>query len=286
MTDKPIPKRPDGQYDKDEVYRRFMASPHIDWTRFAEDQGWDSHRTRPEFPVRTWQEEKKRRITEAQGDIILGLLHERKFTWTREILDTLSRYPKVIDTGLTIAEAKISQLGELYNEYVVWKKAGHHMVKMNNGRTKRVLHPFERVSGLEIASVARALREMTDAKLKALMLDKWAGTKLDLPQAELDPPIAEGGLPESRLTIEGKSSFTFDDVQKWFDEFVDKPSLPSVAEAKIVSQAASAEKQTSNEGAKSEPPPATTRHIPGVVILDDNGRPMEPQPAMVKRDDG
>lgn len=254
----PIPRLPDGSYDREAVRLSFLASPYLDWTRFAEEQGWDPHKTRQEFQVRTWQEEKKRRLAENQTDIIAGLIHERRFEWTRDILDTMKRYPRLIDMGSQLMEAKMSQLGELYKEYVEWKAAGNHIVKLKNGNTKRVYHAWERLSLMDMSFLSRSLRDLAEAKKSALMLDKWSIARIDVPVEELQPQGEGDGGPSHSITIEGRKEITFADMQRWFDEFADKP--PARPE----------DDPSNNEGSLKEP--LSQPSFPNQI--DDKGNPV------------
>lgn len=272
MGDSGIPKKPDGTIDVELVREQFMASEFIDWTRFAEKQGWDPHRSRLDFPVRTWQDEKRRRLAEAQSDVIGNLIFERKFKWTRDIIDTLERYPKLIDKGSMLAEAKMNQMAEVYQDYVKWKKEGKHIKIVKNKKTGedreiRVHHEWESFSIKDMSELMKGLRDVTEAKLKALMLDKWAGAKLDMPPDELDPTPQEEKIDHNPITIEGKSDFKFEDIQRWFDEFADKPELTDEEKMKLA--------QAHTQAPTEAPKPKQTQ-VKGVEILDDNGRPLKP----------
>jgi hypothetical protein len=257
----PIPKLPDGTNDVASVKQQFMKSEFIDWTRFCEHNGWDNHITRPQFPVRTWQEEKKNKFAVEQSDTILSMMHERKFNWTKDILKTLDRYPKMIDMGASIMEAKMNEIAAKYKDYVEWlkdpKKVWVEKKKGEKTIIVRAVHPFEKISMSDISFLMRALKELTDSKMKALMLDKWAPKKLDLSPEELDPKAAEENKKPG-ITIEGKSDLTFEDMQKWFDSYIDKPDEfptdidPQLSQAKTVV----------------EPKNVS----PGVMMLDDKGR--------------
>lgn len=233
------PKRPDGSYDKEAIQAMFMASPFLDWQRFAEEQGWDALLVKRELPVRTWIKEKRDIMTEKQMDILSGLIHERKFKWTNEIIKTLDEYPPAIDMALNLAKAKMSQIGHLYQEYLEWRKdpANTHY------KNKRRLHPFEKMSMTDMSMMMKGMKDITEAKLKALMLDKWAVTKLDLPVQEDD--AGETGAAH-RVTIEGKGEITYEDMQRWFDAYVDKPTQPPLEI-----------NAPSNEGEKISPPEDT-----------------------------
>ncbi len=256
-----IPKGPDGTYDREAVKAAFMASPFLDWTRFAEEQGWEPHRTRLEFAVRSWQIEKRRIIVETQGDTLAALLIDRKNTWTREILSTMERYPKLADKASQILEAKMDQIARLYLEYQEWlKDEKNKWTTAKNGRRTRVMHPFERLPASEITGITAAIKSLVDAKRAALMVDKWGALKFDIPKSELDPPGGEEAKTDggSLITIEGKEGASLADIERWFDEFTDKP----------VEQPADPVAPTEAKPAEPEKP----KVIPGMI--DDNGQPI------------
>ncbi len=222
-----LPRMENGDLDKDQIKILFMASPFIDWTRFAQEWGEETSLSRRQLPVRTWQVEKRNKIAEEQLDILSSRMHERKFQWTADVLDTLDTYPKAIDTAMTIAQAKMSQIADMYNDYVEFKTKPRPTI---NGRPQR--HEFEKLSTIEISALMRGMQSITEAKLKALMIDKWAIKKLDIPHEEINE--AEKTVePAPMLTVEGQEAASFDDLQKWFDMYHDKPML---AEAIIPNQ--------------------------------------------------
>lgn len=241
------PKRDDGTIDVEAVKAMFMSCPYLDWTRFAEEQGWDPFRTRQDFPVRIWLKEKRDYLTSNQMDILSGMIHERKFKWTKAVIKTLDDYPEFIDMGLNIAKAKLSQIADMYRDYTdnFKDKPDKQFHKFKSGRVVRVLHPFERLAGGEIGALLAGMKAITDAKLKALMLDKWAISKLDLPIEQEHSDDNDGGTRAGPIfTIEGKEVVDAKELQNWFDTFHDKPALPP---------APPSGNQTSNEGEKIEP---------------------------------
>lgn len=236
MSKKPsgAPLLEDGHtLDRDAIKAMFMISKFMDWTRFAEEQGWDSLFMRRQLPVRSWLKEKRDILTEKQLDILSGIIHERKFTWTHEIIKTLDTYPEAIDLALSIAKAKMQQVGDMYKDYLENFRGKPDKMYYKNRRT---YHAFEKLSMTEISMLMKGMKDITDAKLKALMLDKWAITKLDMPLDDLPADIDEKGETSNgpRFTIEGKETLDVMELQGWFDRYFDKPpQLPE--QAKVVS---------------------------------------------------
>lgn len=224
----PLPTRPEGGIDKEAVRAMFMASQYLNWTEFAENQGWDALLTRRSLPVRTWIKEKRDFLAERHMDILSGLVHERKFRWTEEVVKTLDEYPKLIDQGMEVAKWKMAQIGDWAKDYFENFRGNPDKMYKKWGRGyKRILHPFEKLSPVEIGVLLKSLESLTNAKLKALMIDKWAMTKLDLPVEKEFADDAEGGQRAGPMfTIEGKEVIDANDLQSWFEKYHDKPTLP------------------------------------------------------------
>jgi hypothetical protein len=225
----PFPKDPaTGHIDKEAVEALFMSSAFLDWTRFAEDQGWDPLRSRVDFPVATWQKNKRDKLASAQMEILSGLIFERRFKWTHSVIKTLDDYPEFIDQAKALAQAKMFELSEMFKDWQTWKKDPNQT--MYKGMRRK--HPWEHVSPMDISMMAKAVKELTEAKLKALMLDKWAISKLDIPSEDMKEP---GGETEAErgpmLTVEGKGELTMEQLQGWFDKWHDKPQdVPAIEE--------------------------------------------------------
>lgn len=206
-----------------------MASAFLDWTRFAEEQGWDSFLLRRDLPVKTWIKEKRDILAARQMDILSGLIHDRKFKWTHEIINTLDNFPPAIDMALQIAKAKMSQVADMFKDYQEFMKDPARKMYKN----RRVYHPFEKLSMTDISMIMKGMKDITEAKLKALMLDKWAISKLDLPLDEVDGEGTDQLGP--KFTIEGKEVVAIEDMQNWFDRWIDKPPQMLDPSSKTVS---------------------------------------------------
>ena len=268
-----VPLTDGGHIDKDQVRAWYMASEYIDWTRFAEALQWDPHRSRLDYPVATWQEEKRRRLAETQGDLIRALVFERKFKWTKDIVATLDRYPRAIDNGLSLAEAKMSQLADMYRDYQDYQKNENHPLRKR--RKVALRHPWEKLSLTEMSMFMKGIKDLTEAKLKALMLDKWAVSKFDVPSEELEPAEPKKG---PILTVEGRGEASFDQLQRWFDHYHDKPTEsespqpidPTSKNTSSSYQDVSAENHASNEVEKISPTPdQLADQFPEIKIIDD-----------------
>lgn len=218
-----MPTHPDGQVDKETVKAMFMASKHMNWIQFADDQGWDEFTSRIQLPVKIWIREKRDKLQLRQGEILSGLIHERKFKWVEQIIKTLDDYPEAIDAAMQMAKAKMHGFSMLYKDYTenFLKSEELMYATRRNGQKVRRLHPFEKITGQEIGAIMKGMKDITEAKLKALMLDKWAIAKLDTPLDDVDE--AEGEQVGPKFTIEGKGEIPVEDMRKWMNTWIDKP---------------------------------------------------------------
>lgn len=243
MKEKPtLPKKQDGSLDKDAIRAMFMASPFMDWYRFAEEHGVDPYLLRRELPVKTWLQEKRDSLVKSQTEILSGILHERRFKWTHEVIKTLDEYPRTIDSAKNLADAKMHSLGLIYKDYLDWLK-----LPMTDDRrrtkTGRILgHQWEKVSLTELSMLMKGVKDITDAKLKALMIDKWALKKFDISDDELnqDPEATEEEVAKTGvlIQIEGKGEVTTEQLQNFFDMYHDKPApVPQEHTTKEVTEA-------------------------------------------------
>lgn len=209
----------EGHYDKAVIKDRYMASAHLSWVSFAEEQGWDAIYMRRNLPTKSWAQEKREHLAARQFDILSNLMFERRFTWTHAILKTLDEYPAGIDAAMNIAKAKLWQYGEMFRDYQEFLKTPAAKDQ------KRRKHPFERISGAEIAMMLKGMKDVTEAKLKALMLDKWAVSKLNLeiPEEAGDEEASKSHGIRPMFTIEGKDNVTDLDLQGWLQQYHDKP---------------------------------------------------------------
>lgn len=219
-TPKSPPKTENGHLDKEAIKAMYMASKFLNWTAFAEDQGWDALLVRREMPVKKWTLEKRDHLAAHQLEILSDLIHERKYKWTHEIIKTLDTYPEACDRALDLAKAKMNQMADMYNDYITnFRNKPERMYYKN----RRIYHPFESLPPAQVGALLAGMKSVVDAKLKALMLDKWAISKLDVPLDQV--PDENGEVPGigPMFTIEGKTVVDGDDLQKWMGTYFDKP---------------------------------------------------------------
>lgn len=215
-----LPKLASGQVDVELIKKMYMESPLLAWTHFAEKQGWHVMRSRQVLPIAIWQQEKRNNIAIVKMDVLNSLAFENKFLWTEEVLKTLNNHLPAIDMALQITKAKLSQYADWYKDYTENFRGKQDQMYYKN---RRRYHPFEKLSGIEIASINKGIRELTEARVRALMLDKWSISKFDMP---LDEPPSSDNEGESKgpfMTLEGKQEITPDLLRGLWEKYHDKP---------------------------------------------------------------
>jgi len=220
------PKLEDGSYDRDLVKQMFMDSPFIDWTRFAESQGWDAHFTRRQFAVQAWQKEKKLITAENQADKLAALLFDRRYAWHADVLQTIEDFPKFADQMKMIINARMSQMGSEYKEYVELLKLRPEVnsdpIKKKDLEKTIKSCAWNQYSNGDIAALTAAVTQIGDFKYRTLMLKNWTIDKavLDTDPAKLSEIEQSGGVTFLVQDVE----FTTEGVQKLMDEYLDKPA--------------------------------------------------------------
>lgn len=171
--------------DKDALHAQFMASPHIDWTKFCESIGIPPGRTRSEFPVATWQDQKRKSLAIAEADKLAQMIFERRFKWHKDVLRTLNEYPESNDIVHNLLRARM-------NEYIA-------MIKSDNEKGTQL---FKQVKTSELATLQQAISGVTESKYKSLLLSDWT---VKLAEAEADrgteKDVTGTGM---KFTVEGK----------------------------------------------------------------------------------
>lgn len=205
-----MPTNEDGDLDRDALEKEFMASEFIDWTRFCEGKGYDATYSRRSLPVQTWQEKKRRIIAENEADKLSAILFERKFKWHNDVIKTLNEYPQSIDLMHTLVRAKQQEYAELWKDFV------------NTPKDQRKKHPWSAIKSGELAMLAKAQKDCTDAKYKSLLLDKWTVEKAD--EATTPIELESQDKKEFKFNVIGHpDGLAISDLQKMMDEYLDKP---------------------------------------------------------------
>lgn len=191
----PLPTKEDGTLDAEVIERMFMESPFIDWTRFAEGNGWHPLRTRVTLPVASWQAVKKKELAEKQIDVIQSSLYEQGLAWHVDVLKTLSAYPKANDIMFGIALRKLDDMNK---------------------------HP-ENYSLEDMRKMSVIINQVTEGKYKSLLLHNW-NAELAKRTTDNEREAEEVKTRGIQAVIKGyPEGATIEEIQKMMDEYIDKP---------------------------------------------------------------
>jgi len=208
------PKTEDGQIDVDAIKELFMGSPYLDWTRFAEAQGWHRGRARPNFPVKTWQDEKRKIIAEREADQLAGMMFDRRFKWHKDVIKTLDEYPKASDSMMFLLRGKMQEWNEYLQEWAIAKKEKQPRPKGG--------WAFEKITANDMRTLSSAIKDITDSKYRSLLIHDWNITKMkdDSSIGDIDENQAAKGLV---LKVMGGQEMTIAEIQKMMDQYIDEP---------------------------------------------------------------
>ena len=206
------------QKDVELIEKLYMESPFLDWTRFAESQGWHPLQTRVRYPVATWQAKKKREYGLKQADTLQAELYERGFKWHTDVIKTLENYPKANDMMYRIL---LQRMSEINKAIIDDEKLGP--LTDNKGReTTR----FSKYKSSELLALSLAVKAVSESKYKSLLLNNWSAEIADKQtnvQEELDVTKGRG----LKLVVKGHpEGISASDFQKMMDEYLDKPTQP------------------------------------------------------------
>jgi len=151
-----MPKDESGNVEKDEVKLLFMASPFIKWVPFAESMGWNPARSRSDFPVNTWVDEKMKMLSDTASERLGDILFGHTSRWHSEVMQTLDSYPALVDKIKMIFDRKLEYISN---------------------------QPPSAVSCRELAQMASTCKTLVEAAYKARLIDKWS---FELAQSHLD----------------------------------------------------------------------------------------------------
>jgi hypothetical protein len=176
--------------DKPDVKSLFMASPYIEWTKFAESLGWNPQRSRSDYPVSTWVDEKKKVLAQARAKKLAGMLLSHDFRLHKQVLSTLRRYPSAIDKLFNVINKRVANLAA-------------------DGSV-------DGMSTKELLKLTQALKHVTEAKYNSLLIDRWSFELADkLSGKASDPHTAKDFL---QINIEGRD-IGIKDVQNLMDQY-------------------------------------------------------------------
>lgn len=145
------PKDEKGRIDKEKVRQMYMDSNHIEWIYFAEEQGWNPARSRSDYPVATWTEEKRKRLELEVRERINEAIFVHGGKYHLDVLKTLSEYPALCDRVKNLFERKLEQIESMPPEQ--WQ---------------------QEVTPKLLQQLSITARTLTDAKYRSMLVDKWS----------------------------------------------------------------------------------------------------------------
>ena len=212
------PLLPNGEVDSDKVKELFMASSHIHWSKFAEEQGYKYIQSRNDFPVLTWQDEKRKIIAAKNAEELSTMLFDRRYEWHKDVLNTLKWYPKVGDAILQQVNRKLQHIQRMSEDEFNY---GAPAIKDSKGKIIRP--PTKPVSFLDIQFLSTAYKTVTEAKHKSLLLSTWEVRKAEDETKPEEKQVTEnpGGIFFEMID---KGPMSLKDIQQALDTYLDKPA--------------------------------------------------------------
>ncbi len=189
--------------DKAKVQELYMTSPCLEWTKFAESQGWNPYRSRTDFPVSTWQEEKRRFLAQHTAEEIKNAVFKIRGEYQLEVIETLCTFPKLADEVFDLLNSRIKTI-------------------KNMPLTQQAAIPTR-----ELMNLAKAVDTVTAAKHRALMLDRarWIPDVAEAEATSLQAPSKElNEKHEWRLQVIGAEDLTSADMAKLLASYYDHPN--------------------------------------------------------------
>ena len=196
------PKNKWGKIDKEKVKELYMLSPYLEWTKFAESQGWNPHRSRTDFSVSLWTDEKKKILSKQSAEDIKSALFNLKSTYHLKVIDTLSKYPKLTDEIFEVLSNKIKKI--------------------------KNMPPDEqsKVPTKDILSLTKAISTVTEAKYKSLMLDRvrWTPDVAETDAISFTNERSQGGKDQAwKIEVIGGENLTQAQLTEYIAQWYDRP---------------------------------------------------------------
>lgn len=205
---------------EEQVKQLFMASAHVEWSPFAKTMKW-SPASRDQYPdVEKWIHEKKTSLAREQSEQISEQLFGHRSRWHSDVLKTLKDYPEAHDSLLGILKARENEFIQMINEDIMEKQKA-----VQEGREPKL--KFSKVKTSELLGLAVALKTVTEAKHKSLLIGDWsvkvAETFTDPNQFQKeDDKMKDTGW---KMQVIGAENVTTAQMQEALVKWYDKPEL-------------------------------------------------------------
>ena len=202
---------------KDQVEAIFLASKHTEWTPFAQSMGWDPARSRTDYPSALWIQKKKQILAIQQAEHIAEQLWDHRGQWHRDVLKTLKEMPEANDAMLGIVKHRLNNIIGLINE-----DKQNKVLSAQTGQ--QFEEKFQKVTSQEIAVLAGALKTITEAKHKSVMLDNWS---MKVAEEFTDPgqfQAAEDKAADNEWTVEilGGEKMSMSNMESFMARYYDQ----------------------------------------------------------------
>lgn len=150
------PKQSNGRVDKERVKAMFLESQHMEWGPFADANGWDPVRTRSNFPVDLWKQEKKNKFVDRQKEEMAAAFADLKTGWSKDFAKTMKHYPQLADAYTAIVTERLKD----YQNLMRMKAQGDD-------------RKWNQVTNGELVQLGMALKLATETKHKSMLLNDF-----------------------------------------------------------------------------------------------------------------
>lgn len=210
------PKEQEIITDAERVKELFMKSTYVEWAPFAISIGWNPSASRLKYPVSEWTREKKHNIATVQAETIGDQIFNHRSQWHKQVLETLSTYPKMVDQMTGICMSKMNVLVEQINH------DSQNADKISKGKSKRAFT----ANCKDIVSLAQAIDTLVRAKHRSLLIDSWS---FKVAETFSEPQQIQGETKRDTWTVQlvGDSKkierMNTEDFAKHMKAFYDQP---------------------------------------------------------------
>lgn len=204
----------------DQVRQLYMASTFVEWGPFAESMRWDDS-MRGDYPVAEWIRTKRELFARRQAEAIGDAVFHHRSRWHQDVLKTLKEYPEAHDAMLGVLKARINDVIGTINEDQQNRAIA---AQTGLGYTSK----FAQIKNGDLAALAIALRTVTDAKHKSLMIGDWS---FKVAETFSDPRQFAGDEEKAKnlawtVEIIGGEKLTSAQLQELLGKWYDKPMMP------------------------------------------------------------
>lgn len=204
----------------DQVRQLFMASAFVEWGPFAQSMGWTND-LRDAYPVAEWCKAKREMLARRQAEAIGDAVFHHRGNWHSDVLKTLKEYPEAHDAMLGILKYRLNSIVQTIN-------ADQQSAKLAAVTGTTPSNGFGAIRSNELTALAVALKVVTEAKHKSLMIGDWsfkvAETFSDPQQFAASEDRAKS--QEWKVTIMGGENMTSAQLTELIGKWYDRPKLP------------------------------------------------------------